>query len=420
MTPTTAAGTTPTAASKPSGGTATGQIKASLSSTTGNGIQIDKALIDMYQKQTGATVQLIEAPQSSTDRLAQYLQFFSAQAGDIDVYQIDVIWPGIVAEHMVDLNKYFTKDDLANYFAAIVKNNTVDGKLVGIPYFTDAGILFYRKDLLQKYNFAKPPETWDDLEKQAKTIQDGERKDNQSFWGFVWQGAAYEGLTCDGLEWQVSHGGGTIINQDTKKVEVNNPQAIQAFTMAKNWINNITPPGVTNYKEEDARGVWQAGNAAFMRNWPYAYASGQAADSKIKDKFDVVQLPTGGSRHADCLGGWQLAVTKYSKNQDAAGQFVKFMASKDTQKYRAIQGAYLPTIGTLYKDPDVLKANPFYERLFDVFSGGAVARPSTVSGDQYNQVSTAYFKGLNSILSGGQDPAAGAAAIEKEIQTIMR
>lgn len=365
---------------------------------------------------------MIAGPQSATERLAQYLQQLGAGSGDVDVYQIDVIWPGIMAEHAVDLNQTL-KEQTSQHFEAIVKNNTVNGKLIGMPAFTDAGLLYYRTDLLKKYGIENPPATWAELEQQAKKIQDGERAaGNPDFWGFVWQGAAYEGLTCDALEWQVSNGGGMIIEPDGK-ITVNNPQTIAAFERAKAWVNTISPPGVTTYKEEDARNVWQNGNAAFMRNWPYAYAAGQGADSKIKDKLDVTLLPKGdgpNARNADTLGGWQEMVSKYSKNQEAGVEFVKFLTSKEIQKSRAIERANLPTIAALYDDPDVVKANPFYARLKPVFQGGAVPRPSTVAADRYNDVSVAYFTAVNQILTGQKDAKTAVADLEKELQRIMR
>ena len=231
---------------------------------------------------------------------------------------IDVIWPGILAAHAVDLSQAIGWQG-ADYFERIVQNNTIGDKLVGIPWYTDAGILYYRSDLLDKHGFDAPPATWAELEEMASAIQDAERADNPDFFGFVWQGAAYEGLTCDALEWQVSNGGGVIVEEDLT-VSVNNPQAIAAFERARGWVGTISPDGVTSYKEEDARGVWQAGNAAFMRNWPYAYAPGQEEGSAIKDKFDVTLVPKGegeGATNADTLGGWQMMVSKYS--QESAG-----------------------------------------------------------------------------------------------------
>ncbi|MCB0111923.1 MAG: extracellular solute-binding protein, partial [Caldilineaceae bacterium] len=276
-----------TAASTEGGSTEGSTVTAMLWDTPRPG---DEEAVAYCEEQTGITIDVQNGPESATDRLALYLQFFGAGSGDIDLMQIDVIWPGILAEHLIDLRPYLSDEQYNSYFQAIVENNTVDGALVGIPWFTDAGLLYYRSDLLEKYGFDGPPETWAELEEMATTIQEGERADNSDFWGFVWQGAAYEGLTCDALEWQYSWNGGTIVEPDGT-ISINNENAAAAFDMAAGWVDNISPPGVVSYMEEDARGVWQGGNAAFMRNWPYAYALGNAEDSVIKDSFGVVPLP---------------------------------------------------------------------------------------------------------------------------------
>ncbi len=374
------------------------------------------------EEQTGVKIELINGPESATDRLAQYLQFFGAQSPDIDLVQIDVIWPGILAEHLVDMNQYISEDEKATYFQRIINNNTVDGALVGIPWFTDAGLLYYRTDLLEKYGYTAPPATWAELEEMAAKIQEGERATNTDFWGYTWQGNVYEGLTCDALEWQVSWGGGEIVEADGT-ISINNPQAAAAFDMAAGWVGTISPPGVVSYQEEDARGVWQGGNAAFMRNWPYAYSLGNAEDSLIKDKFAVVPLPKGegpDARNADTLGGWQMAVSKYSAHPDEAAAVAVCLAGRESQKIRATVGSLLPTIGDLYSDADVLAANPFFGQLFDVFNGGAVARPSTVTSDKYNEVSTIYFTEVNKVLTGAQTGAEAVAKIEAQLQDVLQ
>lgn len=382
----------------------------------------DTEAIAYCEGETGINIELVNGPESATDRLALYLQFFGAQSGDIDLLQIDVIWPGILAEHLVDMNQYMTEEEKGMYFDRIVQNNTVDGALVGIPYFTDAGLLYYRTDLLEKYGYDGPPETWAELEEMAMTIQEGERADNSDFWGFTWQGNVYEGLTTNALEWQVSWGGGEIVEPDGT-ISINNPQAAASFDMAASWVGTISPPGVVSYQEEEARGVWQAGNAAFMRNWPYAFSLGNAEDSLIKDNFSVVPLPKGegpDARNADTLGGWQMAVSKYSENVDAAAEVAKCMAGMESQKIRATSGSFLPTIGDLYSDEDVLDANAFFGQLFDVFAGGAVARPSTVTGDKYNEVSTVYFTEVNKVLTGEQTGQEAVERIESQLQDILQ
>lgn len=359
------------------------------------------------------TFELIETPESASDYLGLLLQLFEAKSGDIDVFQIDVIWPGLLSDHLLDLSEYVTEEEIEAHFPAIVENNTVEGRLVGLPFFTDAGMFYYRTDLLEKYEL-DVPQTWEDLEAAAKTIQEGERAEGMNdFWGFVWQGDAYEGLTCDALEWQYSNGGGRIISPEGV-VEVNNEATLEMFEMVAGWVGTISPEGVTTYREEDARSLWQSGNAAFMRNWPYAYNLGQQEDSVIKDMFGVSPLPAGEMGSAATLGGWQVAVNSYSKNTEAAVTFARFLAGPEIQKYRAIEGSMAPTIMDLYEDEEVLEAVPLFEDLYDVFIN-AVARPSAVAMDRYNEVSTLYFTTVHEILVGAQDADTALQLLELDL-----
>lgn len=396
------------------------KIKAILASSAATALPWEMAAIAAFTEATGIEVEHVAGEESATDRLQVYTQQFAAQAADNDVYQIDVIWPGVVAEHAIDLNESLS--DLASqHFQAIVENNTVDGKLVGMPQFTDAGLLYFRTDLLEQYGL-EAPTTWEELTAAAQTIQDGERGANPDFYGFVFQGNAYEGLTCNGLEWQVSNGGGNIIEPDGT-ISINNEQAIAAFEMAAGWVNVIAPQGVSTYQEADSLNVWINGNAAFMRNWPYAFAASQdETQSQIAGKIDVSPLPMGsgeGARHADTLGGWQLMVSQYSENQEAAVEFVRFMCSPEVQKSRAIEVSNLPTIGSVYEDPDVAAASEFIPRLRDVFEGGAVARPSSVTGEFYPEVSAVYFTELNQVLTGAKDASQAVEDMASQFEPIM-
>ncbi len=373
-----------------------------------------------WGKKNGHEVKLYTPPASTTDNLALLRQQFAAKSSDVDVLMIDVVWPGVIKDHLVDLKKY-SKGVEKDHFPAIVTNNTVDGKLLGMPWFTDAGLLFYRKDLLEKYG-VKPPQTWEELAAGAKKIMDGERAAGSAdFQGFVFQAKAYEGLTCDALEWVHSYGGGEIVDK-AGNITINNPQAAKALDTAASWIGTIAPGGVLNYGEEDARGVWQNGKAAFMRNWPYAWSLGQAADSPIKGKIGVAALPAGtgpGAKKAATLGGWQLAVNKYSKNVDAAAALAMYMTSAEVQKKRAVGGSYNPTIPALYKDPDILKANPFMGELLDVFTN-AVARPATATGLKYPEVSQAFWDGTHEVLSKKLKGAEAVKKIEAKLKQIKR
>lgn len=378
----------------------------------------NQAAIAKFTEATGITVNLIGGENQTDARLQAMRQQFAAQASDIDAYQIDIIWPGVVAEHAVPLQDALGEAAKA-MFPGIVEANTVDGNLIGMPWFTDAGLLYYRTDLLEKYNL-QAPATWADLENAAKTIKDGENASNPDFTGFVWQGKAYEGLTCNGLEWLVSQGGGTIVDTD-RNVTVNNDKAIAAMDRAAKWVKGISPEGVTNYTETETLNIFVAGNVAFARNWPYMYSASQESDA-TKGKVGVSPLPKGDAaedKSAATLGGWQQMVSKYSKNQDAAIEWVKYITSPELQTSYAIERSHLPTIPAVYDDPTVAAASEFIPRLKPVFEA-AVGRPSAQTGDLYPELSTVFYQQLNQVLSGSKSAADAAAQMEKDMNQVLQ
>lgn len=383
-----------------------------IAGTVGGEHEAAVALADKFMKEAcpNVTVKVIERPESTTETIAQYQQFFEGQSGEIDVYQIDVFYPAMFKEHLVDIAEYASEEFLAQFYPAVLEAYTVEGRLVGLPWFAGGGMLYYRTDLLEKYGLAVP-QTWDELAAAAKTIQDGERAaGNAAFWGFVFQGKAYEGLTCDALEWQVSYGGGRILSPEGV-IEVNDPATIEIFDKIASWVGDFVPPEVLNFQEEDARAVWQAGNAAFMRNWGYAYPLGQADDSPIKDKFEVVPLPgKEPGMGAATLGGWGLGVSKYSQNLEPAVAFAIWMTDYDQLvDFHLLRGEQ-PVQPALYDDPELLEALPYLSSMGDVLSF-AIARPG-VAGAQYNAVSELYYTAVNNVLAGSVDAATAMADLE--------
>ena len=388
--------------------------------TTPNG-RLCREAVQAWAEKTGNTVRVVAAPQSTSEQLALYQQFLTSKSGDIDVFRVDVIWPGILGSHFIDLKQYVDQATIDQHFPGIIQGLTRDGQLLALPWYTDAGLLYYRKDLLDRYGL-KVPETWAQLTDAAKMIQEGERKaGNDRFYGFVFQGRAYEGLTCDALEWIASSGGGTIVGPDGK-ITVNNPAAIKALDLAASWIGTIAPDGVLNYIEEDGRGVFQSGNAAFMRNWPYAAGLAEADDSPVKGKVGTAPLPKGdgeGARNAATLGGWQLAVSKYSAHAKEAADLVLYMAGREEQKRRALEGGLAPTIMALYDDPEIQAKRPFF-KLTRTLLDGAVARPSAITGEHYNEVSTLFWNAVHDTLSKNGDAATNLAKLERELNRLSR
>ena len=388
---------------------------AIVSGDTGNGLAFLRSQLDKFEAATGNKVTIVPMPSSTTDQFGQYKLWLAAGNADIDVYQTDVIWAPQLADQFLDLTDA-AKDIVKDHFPSIIESQTANGKLVAIPAFTDAPALFYRKDLLEKYG-EKVPTTWAELTATAQKIQDGERAaGNADMQGFVFQGNAYEGLTCDALEWVKSYGGGQIIEADGS-ISINNPQAAAALEAAKAWVGTIAPAGVLAYQEEESRGVWQLGNSVFMRNWPYAYGLGNGDDSAVKGKFDVAPLPMGegpDARSAATLGGWNVAVSKYSKSPDEAIKLALYLGSKEVQKERAINQTNLPTIEALYDDADVLKAAPFMANWKAIFQN-AVPRPSAPAKVKYNEVSSLFWSAVHETLSGNGTAAENLELLEAKL-----
>ncbi len=386
-----------------------------VSGAIGRDIETLRANLDRFEEATGHKVSIVEMPSSTTDQFAQYRLWLSAGNEDIDVYRTDVIWAPQLADHLVDLSEAAGEEAKA-HFASIIQSQTVDGRLVALPFYADAPALYYRSDLLQEYGL-EPPETWAALEAAAKTIQEGERaKGAADFHGFVFQAAAYEGLTCDALEWVKSNGGGQIVEPDGT-ISINNPKAAEALDMAASWIGTIAPEGVLGYKEEESRGVWQTGKAAFMRNWPYAYALSNGDDSAVKGKFAVAPLPSGEAGQAAALGGWNLAVSKYSDEPEAAIELVKFLTGPEAQKLRAVQNSSLPTRPALYDDPEIVAAQPIIPQWKEIFMSAA-PRPSAPTKGDYNEVSKLFWDAAHATLSGEGSAEQNLARLEARLKRL--
>ncbi len=373
--------------------------------------------LQQFTRETEIRVSLLPSPDSARQRLALWKELLGTGAAGPDVYGIDLIWPQLLNEYFVDLKPYFA-NEVSLQFPAVAAGYTVDNKLVAVAYRVDIGLLYYRTDLLRQYGYREPPRTWDELGIMAARIQAGERaKGRKQFWGFVWQGAADEALTCDALEWQAAEGGGRIIEED-QTISVNNPQAIRAWQRAAHWVGSISPPGVVGYREWDSLNVWVAGDAAFMRNWPSAYVDSQAAGSPIRNKFDTALLPGGKAGRVGTLGGWGLAVSRFSAHPREALELVRYLTRRDVQEKRSRVLSQPPTLPELYKSPELLEPNPRYALLSQAFQTGMVSRPSNVSGKKYQDVTDAYIQAVHSVLTGEKSAPEAAAALENDLVRI--
>jgi len=391
-----------------------GQTIVYYGGSVGTDHTADVALSARFTKDTGIKISIHEQPSDSTAANAELQRVFSSGSSSIDVSRIDVIWPGIFGQYLLDLKKPLSALIPLEY-ASIIKNDTVGGHLVGMPYQGDFGMLYYRKDLLKKYGYSAPPTTWTQLTAMAKKIQAGEQKSNKSFSGFVFQGNSYEGLTCNALEWIASYGGGTII--DSKgNVTLDNPKAKAALKLAQSWVGTISPKGVTTYAETDTANAFTAGNAAFARNWPYMTAPTLIGTSKVAGKWAVSPLPHGpGGKSSATTGGWQIAVSKFTKHAGASEAWARYYASKPVQVWRAVNSAIVPTMPSVGSVASVKKAMPFLTTVGN--NTARVVRPSTVLKTKYNQGSTYFFQGVNQILN-GQSVDSYVSSISSELKNL--
>lgn len=370
-----------------------------------------------FTKETGIAIQHPPLPErlfSSLDPLPQLdlLRRVLQEGGPIpDVLNIDVIWPGILADHLIDLRPYFATE-LSSQDPQLVSSYTVRGKVVAVPYHTHVGVLAYRTDLLRVYGYSHPPETWDELESMAARIQAGERaKGRKDFWGYIWQGAATEGLTCNALEWQVAEGGGRII-EDDETISVNNPAAIRAWKRAARWIGRISPPGVLAYRETDSLNEWDSGNAAFRRSWEWGYHLTHPNESPVRDRTGYTSMPGGPGGRVGVLGGFGLAVSRSSTHPREAVALIRFLVARDLQS-KADPPTAKPE---LYGLPAILQAYAPSPQLSQ--GSRLISRPSNVTDNAYEDVTQAYFQAVHSVLAGERSAPMAAAAVEKQLVAI--
>ena len=313
-------------------------------------------------------------PHSSTafhDLLSQKLKNRSAE---VDVFLMDVIWPPEFASAgwALALNQRFTPEEREKFFPAGIAANTWQGRIYGVPFNIDTGMLFYRRDLLKARGW-DPPKTWPDLVRQAKAVMADEKKAGRYFQGYSGQFKQYEGLVCDMLEFVLSNQG-QIIDPETGRCRLAQPAALEAVRFVRDEImGRIAPRGLLMYQEPESLALFVQGRALFLRSWPYAWAvSNDPRKSKIAGKVGIAPLPhfPGGQSRAT-LGGWQVGVSAYSRQPDAAWAFVRFITSRPVQKMFAIRGGRAPTRMDLYRDPEVLAAHPHFAEMRESFVNAA-------------------------------------------------
>jgi trehalose/maltose transport system substrate-binding protein len=377
-------------------------------------------VLNAFTKQTGIRVTHLPAPENAGAQLDLAKSLLKKGAVTPDVYGIDVIWSGILSDYLVDLKPYFAAESQGSD-PELIGNYTVKGRLVAMPYHSNTGALFYRTDLLQKYGYREPPRTWNELEKMAAHIQAGERaKGQKDFWGFVWPGAAGEALFCDAIEWQASAGGGHVIEPDGK-VSVNNPNTIRAWKRVAGWLGTISPPTALSYEEWDSSNAfWTSGRAAFQRGWESDYfVANPVLGYPFHPQSGLTSVPGENDVRVGTLGGLGLAVSRSSKHQAEAIALVRFLLKKEEELDQQRARSNPPKFPVRFEIPTILTAYIHQQETGGMPGARVVARPSTVTGDKYSTVSSAYVQALHAVLERKIDAETAAASLQRQLSQIM-
>ncbi len=371
-------------------------------------------LLDEFEAQNpGISVRDEVLPASTDEQHQFYVVNLEGKSSDFDVLSMDVIWVPEFARAgwLADLSSLIDPDARDNFFPGPMKAVTYQGKIFAIPWYIDAGVLYYRKDLLDKYGLS-PPRLWNELVSTARYIQERE----EGIYGFIWQGKQYEGLVCNALEYFWSNGGDVFSDGE---VVIDGDENVEALEFMRDLVveYRVTPPLVMTAIEESTRHLFGGGKALFMRNWPYAWNIFEQEGSPVRGKIGVTLLPSfPGGESASTLGGWQLGLNRYSKRPEAARRLIEFLARPDSQKILALLLGYKPTRKALYADEELKQAQPFIVSLYDVFMA-ARPRPVTPYYMMITQVMQPEFSAAVSGIKTGEEALRSA---RRQIEHILK
>jgi multiple sugar transport system substrate-binding protein len=373
-------------------------------------------LVDKFNEEHKGEFQVRyrEMPADTGQYFDQLRTELQAAASEIDVIGGDVIWPAQFAANgwILDVSDRFTESERQQFLPAPVDSLVYEGAIYGVPWFTDAGMLYYRTDLLEEAGFSEPPGTWDEMKEMAlKTAQDTGTRD-----GFAFQGAQYEGGTVNGLEYIWTHGG-DVLSGD--QVVIDSPEAVAGLETERSMISDgVASQAVSTYKEQETDPAFLGGRSVFARNWPYMYALSEDPEvSKIETaQIGIAPLPAGeGGQSFAGLGGWNMMINANSQRQEEAWEFVKWMTSEQGQRQRALAATLLPTRKSLYEDQEILEKVP-------VIRLGKEAIQSTKSrpvSPYYSDMSLAMAEQFNLSLKGEIDPQAAVQNLQEELTKIV-
>lgn len=350
-------------------------------------------------------------------RFDQIRTRFQAGGEDVDVILGDIIWTAQFAAQgwILDLSDRFPESERRDFLPGSIEAVTYEDKTWGVPWFTDTGLLYYRKDLLEESGFSEPPKTWNELKRMALEV----KEDSGVEFGFVFQGAQYEGGVCNGCEFIWTHGGEVLDPQNADRVLVGGPAAVAGLAAERDMIESgVSPQAVSIYKEDESAGVFLNGDAVFLRNWPYVYAmlSDPEASKIGPDQVGVAELPSAdGSPGNGTVGDQPFYIGAFSKYPEAAGEFIRFMTAPEQQKFRVTEGSYMPTLKAIYDDPEIRESVPLVTLAKQALQH---TRPRPVS-PYYSDMSLEMAEQFNASLNGEVPPEQAAQDLRTQLESFI-
>jgi multiple sugar transport system substrate-binding protein len=359
-------------------------------------------------------VTLVELPEKADEQRQRMVQNAQTKSAEFGVINLDVVWTAEFAA-----NKWVEQlpegdFGLDSFLPATVETAKYFDKLYAVPLNSDGGLLYYRKDLLDKVG-AKPPTTWAEM----KTVCDQVLKlpEAKGAGCYAGQFDKYEGLTVNFSE-GVNSAGGEVVN-DEGKVDVNTDAAKKGLGfMVDGFKSGLIPKKALTFKEEEGRRAFQAGELIFHRQWPYQYALANATDgtSKVAGKFAVAPLPGLDGAGVSTLGGHNLAVSSFTKNKKTAVDFIKFITSEEQQRLDLEATSQAPTVASLYDDAALIKKFPYLPTLKASIET-AKKRPAAV---KYQEVSTAIQEAAYGAISGTSTPDDALKNLQSELEKLTK
>ncbi|MBA2175043.1 ABC transporter substrate-binding protein [Halobacillus locisalis] len=356
-----------------------------------------------------------EMPSDTGQQHDAYVTMLNAESSEIDVMDLDVVWPAEFAQagYVLELDRFLQRDGIetSDYNQGALSAAQFNGKTWAMPKFIDAGMLFYRTDLVGE---GEVPQTWDDLMSSASSLQ-GE---GGTEFGYLMQAKQYEGLVCNAVEFIASYGG-TILDENGD-VAVNSPETIKGISkLVEVATSDFVPGNINTFTEVESHTAFIEGQSPYIRNWPYQWnLANDEEQSEIAGNVGVAPLPEGDAGSAAALGGWMSAINKYSEHKEEAWEFVKFMTGPEGQKISAIHGGLAPTLPALFEDEEILEANPFFtQEGFQNALEGAVSRPVAPN---YPEVSEVIQINVSKAIAGELTPEEAVAAMEEELKAVMQ